>query len=70
MTRNTETEPRNVDEVQAEIEETAFRIREINREMERLRCERDELLEFRSDLQEELLKALGEELRAAKESQP
>ena len=53
-------EARSVDGMQAEIEETASRIREVNREIKRLRDERDELLEFRSELQEELLKALGE----------
>jgi predicted transcriptional regulator len=62
-------EARSVDGMQAEIEETASRIREVNREIKRLRDERDELLEFRSELQEELLKALGEQLRAAKESE-
>ena len=69
VTTNSEIEPRSVDEIQAEIEETASRIREVNREIKRLRDEWDELLEFRSELQEELLKALGEQLRVAKESQ-
>ena len=60
-------EARSVDEIQAELEETASRIREVNREIKRLRDGRDGLLEFRSELQEELLKALGEQLRMAKQ---
>jgi uncharacterized coiled-coil DUF342 family protein len=69
VTKEIEKEPRCVDEIQAEIEETASRIREVNRGIKQLRDERDELLEFRSELQEELLKALGEQLRVAKESE-
>jgi uncharacterized coiled-coil DUF342 family protein len=69
MTRNTETESRSVDEIQGEIELTADRIREVSREISALLTERDELNDRRAGLQDELLKALGEQLRIARESQ-
>jgi len=59
----TETQPRGVKEIEEEITRINARIGAINQEMNYLRAERDSLNKLRLSSQEELLEALGRELR-------
>jgi len=67
MAASTETQPRSVAEIEEEIARINARIGAINQEISYLRAERDSLNKLREVSREELLDALGREVR--KESQ-
>lgn len=67
MAASTETQPCSVAEIEEEIARINARIGAINQEISYLRAERDSLNKLREVSREELLDALGREVR--KESQ-
>lgn len=62
------TELRTVEQLEAEITVMRVRVREINDQMHALRVERDALIEKRHALTDEVLEALGRELKTAQRS--